>query len=72
VSTSNDPNSPRSTGSRLWRYWPLVAAGFVTGVLFSLVQQPDKTFFDWLFLAVGIVAAILLWTTGIRRYTRRS
>ncbi|GAB3246728.1 hypothetical protein [Arthrobacter pigmenti] len=72
MSTSNDPNFPRNAGSRLWRYWPLVAAGFVTGVLFSLVQQPDKTFFDWLFLAVGVVAAILLWTTGIRRYTRRS
>ncbi|WP_026817989.1 hypothetical protein [Arthrobacter castelli] len=71
MSTSNDPQSPQGSRGRLWRYWPLVAAGFVTGVLFGMVQQPDKTFVDWLFLAVGIVAAILLWTTGIRRYSRR-
>lgn len=64
------PTSSRRTGW-LRRYGPLIAAGFVTGILFGLFQQPDKSAADWILIAVGAVAAVLLWTTGIRRYSRR-
>ncbi len=68
------PDQPQSSGrtGRFWRYWPLIAAGFVTGIIFGLVQQPGKSGADWILIVAAGIAAILLWTKGIRRYAGRN
>ncbi|HET8795595.1 MAG TPA: hypothetical protein VFM62_04380 [Arthrobacter sp.] len=62
------PKSPRRTGW-LWRYGPLIGAGFLTGIIFSLIQAPDKSILTWVLIVLGAVAAAVMWTTGIRRYS---
>lgn len=60
--------SPRSNGW-FWRYGPLIGAGFLTGIIFSLIQAPDKSILTWILIVLGAVAAAVMWVTGIRRYS---
>ena len=58
---------PHKTG-RLRRFAPLIGAGFLTGMLFGIIQAPDKSSGDWILIAITASVALVLWVIGIRRY----